>query len=61
MSTDWRIRVTPAMLKKAGMEGEHFEMNGGDGKIVVRPQSPAPTPQEAVTKPDSSGPFSTPE
>ena len=38
VSADGRIRVTPAMLKKAGLDGEHFAMEGGSGKIVVRPQ-----------------------
>jgi hypothetical protein len=33
-----RIRVTPAMLKKCGLEGECFEINGSDGKIVVTPR-----------------------
>ena len=32
-----RIRVTPATLKKCGLEGENFEIDGSDGKIVVRP------------------------
>ncbi len=30
-----RIRVTPAILKKCGLEGERFEIDGSDGKIVV--------------------------
>lgn len=34
---DCRIRVTPATLKKCGLEGENFAIDGGDGKIVVRP------------------------
>ncbi len=32
-----RIRVTPAILKKCGLEGANFEIDGGDGKIIVRP------------------------
>jgi len=31
-----RIRVTPATLKKCGLEGRNFEIVGGDGKIIVR-------------------------
>ena len=34
-----RIRVTPATLKKCGLEGETFQIDGGHGKIVVRPRS----------------------
>ena len=30
-----RIRVTPAMLKKCGLEGQSFAIDGSDGKIVV--------------------------
>ena len=33
-----RIRVTPATLKKCGLECERFEIDGGNGKIVVRPR-----------------------
>jgi hypothetical protein len=33
-----RIRVTPAVLKKCGLEGQNFEIDGGAGKIIVRPQ-----------------------
>jgi hypothetical protein len=33
---DSRIRVTPAMLKKCGMEGETFDFDSSAGKIVVR-------------------------
>ena len=33
-----RIRVTPAVLKKCGMEGENFEIAGGGGKIMVGPE-----------------------
>jgi hypothetical protein len=32
-----RIRVTLAILKKCGLEGEDFAIDSGDGKIVVRP------------------------
>ena len=32
-----RIRVRPTILKKCGLEGEKFEIDGSDGKIVVRP------------------------
>jgi hypothetical protein len=35
VAKDLRIRVTPAMLKKCGLEGESFEIDGSDGKIVV--------------------------
>ena len=41
VSKDCRIRVTPAMLKKAAFEGETFEFEGGPGKIIVRPRKPA--------------------
>ena len=43
---DCRIRVTPAILKKCGLEGRNFEIDGGDGKIVVRlrRESNAPRP-----------------
>jgi len=37
-----RIRVTPATLKKCGLEGERFEIDGVSGKIVVRPQKEHP-------------------
>ncbi len=33
-----RIRVTPAILKKCGLGGENFAIDGGDGKIIVSPQ-----------------------
>ena len=33
VAKDCRIRVTPAMLKKCGLEGDDFEFDGGDGKI----------------------------
>jgi hypothetical protein len=36
VAKDCRIRVTPAVLKKCGLEGERFEIDGGGGKIVVR-------------------------
>ncbi len=32
-----RIRARPPILKKCGPEGENFTIDGGDGKIVVRP------------------------
>jgi hypothetical protein len=31
------VAVTPAILKECGLEGENFEIDGGDGKIIVRP------------------------
>ena len=34
----YRIRVTPAVLKKCGLEGQGFEIDSGEGKIVVRPR-----------------------
>ena len=37
VAKDCRIRVTPPILKKCGLEGENFEIDGGDGKIIVRP------------------------
>jgi len=37
VAKDYRIRVTPATLKKCGLEGENFEIDGGNGKIIVRP------------------------
>ena len=37
-----RIRVTPATLKKCGLEGENFDIDGSNGKIVVRPTAPRP-------------------
>jgi hypothetical protein len=36
VAKDRRIRVTPAILKKCGLAGENFEIDGGEGKIVVR-------------------------
>ncbi len=30
-----RIRVTPAVLKKCGLEGENFNIDGRAGKIVI--------------------------
>jgi hypothetical protein len=38
VAKDCRIRVTPAVLKKCGLEGENFNIDGGDGKIIVSPQ-----------------------
>ncbi len=32
-----RIRITLPILKKCGLEGENFQIDRGDGKIVVRP------------------------
>jgi hypothetical protein len=43
VSKDSRIRVTPAMLKKAGLQGDTFEFGGGAGKIVVLAQKSAAT------------------
>ncbi|MGA2258922.1 MAG: hypothetical protein ABSG53_29995 [Thermoguttaceae bacterium] len=37
VAKDCRIRVTPATLKKCGLVGENFEIDDGDGKIIVRP------------------------
>ena len=34
----YRIRVTPVILKKCGLEGEAFEIDSSVGKIVVRPR-----------------------
>ncbi len=36
VAKDCRIRVTPAMLKKCGLEGQNFEIDGGNGKIIVK-------------------------
>jgi hypothetical protein len=36
VAKDCRIRVTPAILKNCGLEGEDFEIDSGEGKIVVR-------------------------
>ena len=44
VAKDCRIRVTPAMLKKCGLEGDSFEFDGGNGKIVIRPRKQAATP-----------------
>jgi len=33
----YRIRVTPAILKKCGLEGVNFNIDGSGGKIIVRP------------------------
>jgi hypothetical protein len=30
-----RIRVTPAVLKKCGLDGENFDIDGRNGKIVI--------------------------
>jgi hypothetical protein len=38
VAKDLRIRVTPAMLKKCGLDGESFEIDSGEGRIVVRPR-----------------------
>ncbi len=37
VAKDRRIRITPATLQKCGLEGKEFAIDGGDGKIVVRP------------------------
>ena len=39
-----RIRVAPAVLKKCGLEGENFQIDGDDGKIVVRPAKEGTAP-----------------
>ena len=39
-----RIRVTPATLKKCGLDCESFEIDGGNGKIVVRPRKENASP-----------------
>jgi len=44
VASGYRIRVTPATLKKCGLEGERFEIDGGNGKIVVTPQKESPVP-----------------
>jgi len=36
VAKDCRIRVTAAILKKCGLEGGKFEIDGVDGKIIVR-------------------------
>ena len=38
VSADSRIRVTPAMLKMGGLEGDTFEFEADNGKIVVKPK-----------------------
>ncbi len=38
VAKDCRIRVTPAMLKKCGLECEKFEIDGGAGKIIIKPR-----------------------
>ena len=40
VAKDCRIRVTPAILNKCGLDGENFEIDGGDGKIVVKKGTP---------------------
>jgi hypothetical protein len=35
VASDGRIRVPPAMLKIAGVEGSEFNFDGDDGKIVI--------------------------
>jgi hypothetical protein len=45
VTKDCRIRVTPAMLKRAGLEGSTFEFDAFDGKIVVRPRREGPAPR----------------
>jgi hypothetical protein len=42
---DCRIRVIPAILKKCGLEGESFEIDSGDGKIIVRPRRESTAPR----------------
>ena len=44
VAKDYRIRVTPVILKKCGLEGGTFEIDGGDGKIIVRPQKEGVAP-----------------
>ena len=41
VAKDCRIRVTPAMLKKCGVESASFDIDGSDGKILVRPRTGA--------------------
>ena len=37
VAKDFRIRLTAAIRKKCGLKGKHVEIDGGDGKIIVRP------------------------
>jgi len=45
VTKDCRIRVTPAMLKRAGLKGNAFEFDAFAGKIVVRPRGEKPAPR----------------
>jgi hypothetical protein len=40
VAKDCRIRLTPATLKKCGLEGVNFNIDGSNGKIIVRPTAP---------------------
>jgi hypothetical protein len=44
VANGYRIRVTPATLKKCGLDCENFQVDVGDGKIVVRPRSESTAP-----------------
>jgi hypothetical protein len=37
VAKDCRIRLATAILKKCGMEGANLAIDGGDGRIIVRP------------------------
>jgi len=44
VTKDCRIRVAPAMLKRAGLKGNTFEFDAFDGRIVVRPRKESAGP-----------------
>ena len=36
VSKGYRLRVAPAILKRCGLDGSTFEIDGKDGRIIVR-------------------------
>jgi hypothetical protein len=45
VSKDCHILVTLAMLKNCGLDADDLELDGNDGKIVVRRCTPSKKPQ----------------
>jgi hypothetical protein len=48
VSKDCHILVTLAMLKSCGLDAEDLELDGKEGKIVVRRRPPSSSPNEKL-------------
>jgi hypothetical protein len=51
VSQDSHILVTRAMLKNCGLDPENLEIDGNEGKIVIRQNKPA---KESTSKPGAA-------